>query len=718
MGNNSKRTALQQLAKRSVKHSKLDHSLSKAADDKPVLSPEHRQRRKQAVAEFQAGRTDTLEKLCREELQGTSVDDYPYVNLGVVLSRDKKFSEAERLYRKGLERFPESANLLSNMSKLCLDQRRWPEAKEYSERAAQANPKSHTAWLNHSYACNMLGLGNDAERSARKACELDPSSVKSINNLANALITQARVPEAVALYEEAIKLTPDDELAYTNLMLALMYDASTSVERVQEVAKHYADCFEKPAESHRKPHRNIPLPERRLRIGFISPDFTSHAVMYFAEPVLARLSRQEFEIYCYFTYAAGDAVTKRVRELVDRFRYVSDSEPEKTARIIQDDEVDILIDLAGHTAKNGLRAMAYKPAPVQLTWLGYPGTTGLRSIDWRITDHAADAPGFDSQYSEKLVRLPGCFAVYRPHIRDVTDRFNPKYQVTPPPALRNGYITFGSCNNIAKITPQTVEAWARVIKAVPGSRLLIEGKDLGRPEGRIRLEQQLVSSGIPVESLIFVGRDSTRQYLTYHEFDIALDTFPLTGGTTTFDCLWMGVPLVSMVGKTYRERLSTTILFNGGFTEFLVETTDAYVAKAVALAADVPALALRRTQQRQRMQQSVLMDEQRYVKLFAQALRMVWRDWCKKKEPHGVEAGKDPAEGQDVLVSVNGGRVTLPAALKWLERLDERIQTQCDPADILSGQALSFAILQVHPEEQTAISFMLRHPYDRKSQTA
>ena len=676
-----------------------------------AFSAEYRAERLQCVKEFQAGKPQTLEQLCRQELSGQPADDFPYVNLGVILSRAGNLADAEQLYRQGLELFPRSANLLANLSKICLDQRRWPEAKDYSQRAAESQPKMHTAWLNHSYACNMLGLGQEGEASARRACELDPKSVHSLNNLANALMTQSRVKEAVELYERAIALTPDDELAYTNLMLALMYDGESGVEQVQRVARDYAERFEKPIQHLRRPHRNTALPERRLRIGFISPDFTSHAVMYFAEPVLTRLSRQSHEIFGYFTYAAGDGVTQRVKGLVDRFRYVPDGDAKKTAQIIQEDEIDILIDLAGHTAKNGLRTMAYKPAPVQVTWLGYPGTTGLSSIDWRITDHAADVPGADAHYTEKLIRLPGCFAVYRPHIRNPRDRFSTRYQVSAPPALKNGYVTFGSCNNIAKISPQSLEVWSRVLKAVPHSRMLIEGKDLARPEGTQRLRERLGHLGIEEDRIIFVNRDGARQYLTYHDIDIALDTFPLTGGTTTFDCLWMGVPLVSLVGQTFRNRLSTTILFNGGFKEFLCDNTDAYVSKAVALAQDLPALAQRRAGQRQRMQQSVLMDEARYVKLFAQALRMVWRQWCKQQEPDGIQAEKEPLEGEDVVVFVNDKRITFPSAHRWLDRLNARIVQGEDPADILSAQALAYAVLQVCPEDTRSNEVFRQYPY-------
>jgi predicted O-linked N-acetylglucosamine transferase (SPINDLY family) len=669
------------------------------------------ERRQAAVKAYHEGNFDPLERLCLEEIRASPHDDFAHTNLGVIRSRAGRWKEAESLYKEGINRFPRSATLHANYSKLCLDLRRWQEAYDLARKAASLNPKAQIAWLNASNACNMLGKGQEGEETAREAIALAPEQVGAWNNLANALVMQGRVAEAVHAYRKAIELKADDPLGYTNLMLALMYHAEAGVDDVVSLAHNFSARFEVPIASQCFAHDNVPLPERRLRIGFISPDFISHAVMYFAEPVLMRLPRQHFEVFCYFTYAAGDAVTERLKAVVDGFRYVPEPDPQATARMIHEDRIDILIDLAGHTAKNGLRAMAYKPAPVQMTWLGYPGTTGLKSIDWRITDHTADPPGADVHYTEKLVRLPGCFAVYRPHIRYPLHRFDTRYQVAESPALRNGHTTFGSCNNIAKISVQSVQAWCEVLRQVPGARMLIEGKDLGREEATRKLREMFAAGGVSEERLRFVQRDSANQYLTYHDIDIALDTFPLTGGTTTFDALWMGVPVVSMVGRTFRERLSMTILAHGGFGEEVCATVGQYVARAVALAGDVSALAARRREQRGRMQRSVLMDEARYVDLFGQSLRMVWRQWCRQREPDGVAAGSEPNKGQDVLVSVNGRRITMPAANAWLAKLASRVNAKPQPApeDLAIRNAVAQAIFSVVSVGDPQVDSILGH---------
>ena len=660
--------------------------------------------RSAAVAQFNKGNPDPLKSLCLKEIS-TCKDDFCHVNLGVIHARAGNHADALRTYLDGLGKFPNSSKIHANLSKIYLDQRKWQLACEHSKKAMDIDPGSAVALINHAYANNMLGLNATAEDSAREAVRLVPNHVGAMNNLANAILAQGRVQEAVGVYLKALNLSPTEDLAYTNLMLALMYDATADIGDITDLARRYSLQFERDVAKFS--HDNSPIPHRRLRIGFISPDFTSHAVMYFAEPVLSRLPREQFEIYCYFTYAAGDAVTDRVKGYADKFTTVSMAHPEQVASTIKHDQVDILIDLAGHTAKSGLRAMAYKPAPVQVTWLGYPGTTGLRGIDWRITDHVADPTGSDSQYTEKLIRLPGCFAVYRPHIRSVVNAFQPEYQVSEPPVLRNGYITFGSCNNIAKISDESIAAWSEVLKRVPLSVMLIEGKDIDHPSLRERFESRFAQHDIRPERLRLVPRDSTKQYLTYHQIDICLDTFPLTGGTTTFDALWMGAPVVSLEGRTFRERLSTTILRNGGFKEDVCRTIDSYVEHAVTLGSDACKLADRRRGQRATMQASVLMDETRYVKLFSQALRMIWNEWCKSREPAGLPLGRPAPPGQDVLIEVNKQRITLPWALNWLRRLRKQIEESGTQEMLESSQALALAIVNVVPEQKEAVEVLI-----------
>ena len=668
----------------------------------PATAPPVDPERAHATRELRAGRPAVMEALCRRLLAANAADTFAVNTLGHILLARNNFDEAIAISLKAVELAPQELSHHLNLAHFYIQTKRYPMAVKYAEAATRLAPDNVRVWINYASSCYHCEQFQDSIEASKRALALDPKNDKALNNLATALKAQGRIPEAVQAYQQALVLDPTNAITHTNLLLTLMYDASVPVEQIVQVAKRYAEQFEAPVVGKRKPYRNVVLPDRRLRIGFISPDFTNHAVMYFAEPVLARLPRNEFEIYCYYTYPAGDFITERVKGLADGFRYVPLHDPDRTAEMIREDEIDVLVDLAGHTAKNGLQAMCLKPAPVQVTWLGYPGTTGLKAIDWRITDHLADPPGADALYTEGLIRLPGTFCAYRPHIRSPLHRVDPRYQVQPAPCLENGYITFGCCNNVAKITPPTIAAWSQILHQVPDSKLLIEAKDMGSPASTASLRSQFAAQGIEESRLIFVSRDPRQQYLTYHRIDIALDPFPLTGGTTTFDAMWMGVPVVTVLGRTFRERLSGTIIAGGGFHENITRTVEAYIERVVALASDPAALAQARQTMRPRMQASTLLDEARFVKLFGQALRGVWQQWCRTQEANGVQPGR-PVPGQDVLVNMDGRRITLPSAVFLIQRW-----FQGNQAAKVKAVKLAQALLEVAPEQPEALALMAK----------
>lgn len=677
---------------------KKDSALRAATDRSTQMDPARLQ---EALRAHAAGDERPLEELCRQTLNKWPADRVAHATLCQILTTRDEFSDAIEVLHRALEQDSDDPYIHLNLSHCYLSLRQHQLAQNHAKKACELHPNEARNWLNLSSACYHVEDLEPGAEAALRALELQPNLPGALTNLGTIRKAQGQVRESIGFFRRALQADPQRAMMHTNLLLAMLYDEDVSADQVKDVALGFARQFEEPLKRHWKPHSNLPLPERRLRVGFVSPDFTSHAVMYFAEPVITRLPRQQFEVFCYSTVPAGDSVTQRVKSLADRFRNIPEHQPDTSAGIIRDDQIDVLIDLAGHTAKTGLPAFAYRPAPVQVTWLGYPGTTGLESIQWRITDHTADPQDADSHYTEKLVRMPGCFAVYRPHIRHHLDRFDERYEVARTPALSNGFITFGSCNNIAKVGERCIDAWSRILRLVPGSKMLIEGKDFAKTSATQRLRTQFAAHGIDEERLIFVPRDTRRQYLTYHDIDIALDTFPLTGGTTTFDCLWMGVPIVSIIGKTFRERLSTSILYHGGFKEDLCADVDAYVARAVALAADVPALQARRSGQRVRMQTSVLMDEARYVRLFAQSLRMIWREWCREQlgaTPAGTTGGELEA---GLFVSVDGRRWPLARARQELEAWWNGAQSRAEPV-LARQRALALAALEVMPESELA----------------
>jgi predicted O-linked N-acetylglucosamine transferase (SPINDLY family) len=437
-----------------------------------------------------------------------------------------------------------------------------------------------------------------------------------------------QVLEAIADCNTAIALQPNDLSAYHNRLLFMLADPDCSELKLSEAAKEFGRVAETPLQAQWPAFDALRHgPWRKLRIGFLSPDFRVHSVMYFMEGILAQLDRRQFEVVALHLHPAEDYVTERVKCHADRFVNLSNLLGNEQAQRIRALEIDILIDLAGHTGHNGLHAMAHKAAPIQASWIGYPGTTGLSTVDYVITDAATDPPGVDHYYSETLWRLPTRLCVYRPMSRNPLARYEPRYRIRPAPVLSGGAITFGCCNNLGKVTDQVLRTWARILAATPGSRLLLEASNFDRPEFAARYTERCAELGIPADRLELVPLRMENQYLTYHRIDIALDPFPLNGGTTSMDVLWMGVPLVALEGTSFKSRLSAGILHHLGRPQWLAKDMDGYVRIACELAADPLALAQLRQNLRQEVEQSVLMNEQEFNRVFALNLRHMWLKW-------------------------------------------------------------------------------------------
>jgi predicted O-linked N-acetylglucosamine transferase (SPINDLY family) len=354
-----------------------------------------------------------------------------------------------------------------------------------------------------------------------------------------------------------------------------------------------------------------------LRIGYVSPDLRNHSVAYFFEPVLDRHDREGFEIFCYHLAAGEDGVTQRLKASGAQWRNCFGEADEAIARRIRDDGIDILVDLAGHTANQRLGVFARKPAAVQMSWLGFPSTIGLPAIDYRITDMQVDLPGYEAFNVETPLRLPFSYFCYRP---------GPAPQVAPPPCLSRGSVTFGSFNNLSKLSLAAIGLWSRVLLAVPGSTLLLKGKGLGEAGARGRVEQAFAQCGVPAERLDLNGwENSAESHLArYHDVDIALDSYPYNGATTTCEALWMGVPVVSLAGRSHASRMGLSLLTAAGLAELACADEAGFVVAAAALAVDHDRLAAWRQSMRERLQASPLMDERGFTRaledLYRQAL--------------------------------------------------------------------------------------------------
>ncbi|MBS0337844.1 MAG: tetratricopeptide repeat protein [Proteobacteria bacterium] len=544
------------------------------------------------------------------------------MNAAVLLQKMRRLDAAATRYRQVLELAPDAAALHNNLANVLQALGRLGEAEASCRRALELDPGLPEAHFNLGNILQGLGRATESEESLRRALELRPGYREAYTGLGNALRDQGRVDAAQASFRAALELDAGDRDARDNLLLSLNYTdrhtrAEVYAEHLEWARRHV------PPEGARQPRANIPDPGRRLRIGYVSGDFRRHSVAYFIEPVLARHDRSSFEVTCYSNVALPDQMTAHLMRLADHAREISGLGDAEAAQLVRTDGIDILVDLAGHTAGHRLGVFALKPAPVQATYLGYPNTTGLAAVDWRITDVHADPPGDgDEFHSERLLRLPKTFLCFQPPAEAP--------EVQPPPSLKNGFVTFGSFNVLPKVTPEVIRAWSLLLGRVPGSRLLLKALGLGDAGSRAQMLAAFARHGVAADRVTVLPLEgSLRDHLArYHEMDIALDPFPFNGTTTTLEALWMGVPVVAIAGDRHSARVGSSILANAGLRELVARDADEYVALAAALAADGARLAALRLAMRDRVAASPLRDPAGFVRDLEGAYREVWARWC------------------------------------------------------------------------------------------
>jgi protein O-GlcNAc transferase len=470
-----------------------------------------------------------------------------------------------------------------------------------------------SAYSNLSNVARLMGHLSEAEAQARTALKLRPDFAEAWNNLGTALSEQGRCTEAINCYQQALTVNPEQQAARHNAgsgsLFLQLYREDLTAEQVVQAHKLWGESL------------NItPLPcsmpaGNKIRVGFISADFREHAMMYFVEPLLENLNREQFDIVCYANQTIEDAVTERIKALPLLWRPVEKLSDAALCAQIQQDQLHILIDLSGHSRGHRLYALAHKPAPIMATWLGYLFTTGLPAFDYRISDLWSDPKAYAAtQHTERLAYLKQSQFTYRPRA-DAPD-------VNTLPALNNGFITFGSLNNIQKLNRRVVWTWSKILLSVPNSRLLLQSKLLVDAGVAGRIRGLFEAFGVDAERLEF--RPASSDYLkTYHEIDIALDSFPYTGGTTTCEALWMGVPVLSLVGDRSVARSGVSILSALGLTDWLANSMNDYIALAQQHSSALETLAEQRQTLRKQFQQSPLCDERRFALDFARCLKQM-----------------------------------------------------------------------------------------------
>jgi predicted O-linked N-acetylglucosamine transferase (SPINDLY family) len=549
-------------------------------------------------------------------------------NLGETLRRLRRFEAAKCALSKAIALKPDLCAAVYNLGLLLQQMGELPDAETALVRALELNPRLALAHFSLGNVLTELGRLEEAVASFRTALELDPGSADVHNNLGVALVRLGLLDEALAAHRKAVELKPDCAEHHSNLVFNLHYHPTYDGQAILRAAVEWDRRHAQPLAREILPHDTDRNPDRRLRIGYLSPDFRDHCQANFLWPLLRNHDRTQFEIVCYSDVARSDEWTARLLGCADERHDIAGMNDASLAASIRRDRVDILVDLTMHMGKNRLQTFARKPAPIQVSWLAYPGTTGLGAMDYRITDPFLDSPGHDAgPYSERSLWMRDSFWCYDP--------LTPEEDVSPSPAAATGYVRIGCLNNFCKVNDGVVELWARVLREVDGARFTLLAP---RGEGRDRALQTFEKHGVArgrIDPLEYRPRSA---YLAaYRAIDLCLDTFPYNGHTTSLDAWWMGVPVVTLVGATVVGRAGLSQAMNLGLPQLVARTGEEYVGIAVELCRDVDRLAELRSGLRARMQRSPLMDGPRFARNVEAAYRRVWRSYCGVEPSTAVE---------------------------------------------------------------------------------
>jgi protein O-GlcNAc transferase len=563
------------------------------------------------------GRLKEAEASYRRALEFKPEDAEIHSNLGAVLIEQDRFVEAEASCRRALELNPNYTEAHSNLGAVLIEQGRFTEAEASYRWVLEFKPESAEAHSNLGILLKEQRLLAEAEASCRRALELKPDYAEAHSNLGSILREQGRLAEAEASCRAALVIKPDFLAARAHLLSSLNYTGSQLPQSCLDEARRYGALVEQRVEA-RFASWTHPIRPERLRVGLVSGDLRGHPVGYFLENVLAHLDSARIELIAYPANHKADAVTARIRSSCAAWKPIAGISDADAARLIHADRVQVLLDLSGHTADNRLPVFAWKPAPVQVTWLGYFATTGVAQMDYLLGDPFVTPPEEASHFSETIWRLPESYLCFTPP--DVA------LQVQPLPALSGDGITFGSFNHLAKMNDAVVVLWAKVLLAVPGSRLLLKTPQLNDQALCAATRQRFATHGIDAGRVVLEGGSPRAELLAaYHRVDIALDPFPYPGGTTSVEALWMGVPVLTRRGDRFLSHVGESIAHNAGMADWIAVDDACYVAKAVQFAADRGRLVSLRSGLRQQVRASPLFDAARFARHFETALHAMWQ---------------------------------------------------------------------------------------------
>lgn len=551
--------------------------------------------------------------------------------MGVALAKLYRHEDAARHFREAIRLKPKLVEAYTGLSDALRVMGQDEAAVSCCDAALHAHPGDAVAYVVRGMSQAKLGRYGQALADFEQALVIQGDNAAAHNELGSILYCWGRQDDALVHAERAIVLVPENEAFLSGQLFNRLYNATVRADDMAAHHRLYGERFAAPLRPLWRPHANDRDPERPLRVGFVSGDFRQHPVGHFMASLLSSLQTPAFRLFAYANHRLDDALTGRIRPQFESWRNVYRLDDEALADRIRADGIDILVDLSGHTADNRLKVFARKPAPVQVTYLGYPDTTGVAAIDYILGDPRTFPPEEEGLYVERPWRLPEtmlCFTPPPPNL-DI--------EVGPLPAKENGWITFGCLNKAEKIgNDRVIDAWARILHGVPDSRLLLQNKPYGDPSVAESVRRRFAERGIGEDRLILIGKLSWEAHLsTYNRIDIALDPFPYNGTTTSVEGLWMGVPFLALKGDRLVSHMGESILHAAGMPEWIAQDLDDYVNKAIAFAGGLPSLMNTRVGLRARMLGSAICDAPRFARDLQAAFRGMWRRWCDQSDHLG-----------------------------------------------------------------------------------
>ncbi|SIO13922.1 Predicted O-linked N-acetylglucosamine transferase, SPINDLY family [Singulisphaera sp. GP187] len=548
-----------------------------------------------------------------------------YYNLGSVLSRLGRFEESESQCRQAITLAPDSPEAHHNLAFALSERGRLTEAEANYRRAIELKPEFVDPYVNLTSVLGKFGKLDEAEACSREAVRLDPNRTEALVNLGFVLIEKGHIAEALAAYREAERVDPNSRPVQSSYLYGLNYDPEADPETLLAEHRRWGLRQQEDAPTIELSSAHDRARDRPLRVGYVSADFRVHPVAYFLRHVLRHHDRRQVEPIGYSEVTAPDAMTAELESLSDAWRPIYGMNDEQVAELIQRDRLDILVDLSGHTARHRMGLFAHKPAPIQVTYLGYPNTTGLATIDYLLTDAIADPPDDPTWSSEIPYHLPDVFCCYSPP--------EEAPEVNPLPALQAQGVTFGSLHKLPKLNSRVLELWAELLRSIPTARLLLYRNNL-RGQRKEEIEAFFRAQGITADRLELrnIVEGGGNHYQIYQDIDISLDVFPWSGHTTACESVWMGVPIVTLRGNRHAGRMTASVLTCLGLNDWIAETPQQYLDIAQRFASDRTHLAELRRTMRTRMNCSPMGDGQTWTKNLENAYRTMWHQWIDKNK--------------------------------------------------------------------------------------